>query len=340
MSMTPAMQAEIKILPGNDRCVDCGGPHPQWASVTFGALMCLECSGAHRGMGVHISFVRSVTMDSWNEKQLALMKGGGNADLIAFWKKHGVDPRMPHNAKYHEPASELYKDRLRAKVEGKPLPTQLPQRKAAPASCYDAPGGGSIAQQLKAKTAETAQAAWGGLRSWGSKLSEGLKDLTVREDDASDLGSILQQRRSSGALGTGKQMDGVGSGGFGGSRSGSMSGMGSQGSGFGSQGSGFGSQGSGGFGARTRSRRPTTAASAARVRAVLRQQLAPQRREQRQRRPPPGAPARSASNPAPVSALPPPAPVSRSSSAVGAGATPGKPSAVDKDDDFFSDFGV
>ena len=60
VSMTPAMQAEIRILPGNDKCVDCGSNHPQWASVTYGALMCLECSGAHRGMGVHISFVRSV----------------------------------------------------------------------------------------------------------------------------------------------------------------------------------------------------------------------------------------------------------------------------------------
>jgi len=142
--MTPAMQAEIRILPGNDRCVDCGGNHPQWASVTFGALMCLECSGAHRGMGVHISFVRSVTMDSWNEKQLKLMSNGGNGDLIAFWKKHGVDPRMPHNAKYHEPASELYRERLKARVEGRPLPTEMPARKAAPTSAYDAPGGGSM----------------------------------------------------------------------------------------------------------------------------------------------------------------------------------------------------
>ena len=46
-------------------------------------------------MGVHISFVRSVTMDSWNKKQLDMMTKGGNADLIAFWKKHGVDPRAP-----------------------------------------------------------------------------------------------------------------------------------------------------------------------------------------------------------------------------------------------------
>ena len=92
--------------------------------------------------GVHISFVRSVTMDSWNHKQLAMMTNGGNADLQAFWKKHGVDPKMLHNAKYHEPASTLYADRLKAKVEGRPLPTELPARQAAPASAYDGPGGG------------------------------------------------------------------------------------------------------------------------------------------------------------------------------------------------------
>ena len=84
VSMTPAMQAEIRILPGNDKCVDCGSNHPQWASVTYGALMCLECSGAHRGMGVHISFVRSVTMDSWSDKQLKMMTHSSNDELVAF----------------------------------------------------------------------------------------------------------------------------------------------------------------------------------------------------------------------------------------------------------------
>ena len=44
----------LQTIPGNNRCVDCDDPHPQWAVVTYGILVCLKCSGRHRSYGVQV----------------------------------------------------------------------------------------------------------------------------------------------------------------------------------------------------------------------------------------------------------------------------------------------
>ena len=48
VQMTAADQAVVKAMPGNNQCIDCGMKNPQWASVSFGTVFCLECSGVHR----------------------------------------------------------------------------------------------------------------------------------------------------------------------------------------------------------------------------------------------------------------------------------------------------
>jgi len=54
-----ACQVMLYSLKGNCHCVDCGNPQPEWASVTYGVLLCVQCSGRHRSFGVNTSFVRS-----------------------------------------------------------------------------------------------------------------------------------------------------------------------------------------------------------------------------------------------------------------------------------------
>ncbi|CAB3993192.1 Arf-GAP with SH3 domain, ANK repeat and PH domain-containing 1, partial [Paramuricea clavata] len=68
----------VQSLPGNDICADCNTPEPTWLSTNLGVLTCIECSGIHREMGVHVSRVRSLTLDNLGTAELLIAKAIGN----------------------------------------------------------------------------------------------------------------------------------------------------------------------------------------------------------------------------------------------------------------------
>lgn len=71
--------------------------------MNLGIFMCLECSGCHRSLGVHISKVRSITLDKWDPKNVAFMATIGNTVSNGFF-----EAAMPPNARINEFTDSKY----------------------------------------------------------------------------------------------------------------------------------------------------------------------------------------------------------------------------------------
>ncbi|PGG98142.1 hypothetical protein AJ79_08965 [Helicocarpus griseus UAMH5409] len=99
---------------------------PTQASPKFGTFICLNCAGTHRGLGVHISFVRSITMDAFKLAEIQRMEQGGNEPWKTFFDEHAANvaegrtfEESTVKERYEGEVGEEWKARLSAKVEGR-----------------------------------------------------------------------------------------------------------------------------------------------------------------------------------------------------------------------------
>nr|XP_057916738.1 arf-GAP with SH3 domain, ANK repeat and PH domain-containing protein 1 isoform X5 [Doryrhamphus excisus] len=100
--LTKAIIEDVLRMPGNEVCCDCGAADPKWLSTNLGILTCIECSGIHREMGVHISRIQSMELDKLGTSELLLAKNVGNSSFNEI-----MEGNLPSPSPKPTPSSDM-----------------------------------------------------------------------------------------------------------------------------------------------------------------------------------------------------------------------------------------
>lgn len=98
---------------------------PRWASWNLGVFICIRCSGIHRGMGTHISKVKSVDLDTWTDEQLQSVLKWGNARANKYWEAKLAPGHVPSEAKIENFIRTKYESKRWVMDGPMPDPSQL-----------------------------------------------------------------------------------------------------------------------------------------------------------------------------------------------------------------------
>lgn len=135
---TDMEQAKVKKLldqclkePGNRLCAECNQKRPLWASSNLGVFVCIRCSGIHRNLGVHISKVKSVSLDKWPLEQAEFMAKIGNDKANAHFEARLPEGRKPTENDSTYVLENFIRDKYERKMFVKPAPTESEKKKAA-----------------------------------------------------------------------------------------------------------------------------------------------------------------------------------------------------------------
>lgn len=111
----------------NRFCADCDSDEIAFASISHGSLICAYCAEEHRGLGLNVSFVKSLN-DPWTIKQLKLMTVGGNISVKSYLESYGIPFNASIEYKYTTVCAKYYREMLKVIADGNAITEKAPSK--------------------------------------------------------------------------------------------------------------------------------------------------------------------------------------------------------------------
>lgn len=169
---------KLLAQPGNDICADCQTRSPRWASVTIGVFLCIRCAGIHRQIGVHVTLVKSVNLDTWKPEHIQKLTNVGNLKAAQIYEATAPASARPNpNDQYavEQWIRAKYERKLFVGAGGVPAtpapspaaptspaaaaPTSRRSRPSAPAATFAAPHSAPVHRRSSSTATTTATPA-------------------------------------------------------------------------------------------------------------------------------------------------------------------------------------
>jgi hypothetical protein len=148
-------------------------------------------------MGVHTTFVRSVDLDEWTQRQIDAMRLGGNANAQKYFREHGLtDMHGKIEKKYTSKAAKAYRTELEKQVEA-----AAAQRGEGTAT--GAPVSGSLLENLSLQDQQNAAAAAAQAMAANKPVSTAVPKAKLASQLEGAKGKLVVTPPSSGNLKTG-----------------------------------------------------------------------------------------------------------------------------------------
>ena len=107
---TNVQQSYIEKLIINNKCSDCNNDNPTWCSINWLTIICIDCSGVHRGLGVHISKIRSLRLDNLDNDLIEILINFKQEKINSILE-NDIDFSNNHNKSIKPKASSLQIDK-------------------------------------------------------------------------------------------------------------------------------------------------------------------------------------------------------------------------------------